>query len=418
MPKDLRRYRHAFLAERFLHLDSFTVLVAGCSVLIFLGCTFVYFWFRDRQTTALLWWGIPLVVGGAALSLYARPGWDADFLSISIGNAARMIAIGCLWQGVRVFHGRKPLISVLAGVSVAWVLLCLATDFAGSMLLRVIGTSVVNFSFCFLAAYETWRGRAEVLPSRFPLVATFCSFGTIMVFRAIFAGVTPFPFGALAPDPIWLGGFMFAAFAHSAFGAFLFISMIRERREATQRNFALSDPLTGLMNRRAFATYAERNARRRIGRQPVALLVLDIDHFKSVNDHHGHDTGDRMLVAFAAAAEASVRPSDQLFRMGGEEFCFVLPDTTLHAAIQVAERIRANFELTEIPSQAGAARTTVSVGVAATEYTIDLELLLAAADAAVYEAKARGRNRVVVAAPNAVMQPGEAAPQVERRRSA
>lgn len=418
MPKHLRRYGHAFLAERLLHLDSFTVLVAGCAVLIFLGCTFVYFWSRDRQTTALLWWGIPLIVGGAALSLYARPGWDADFLSISIGNAARMIAVGCLWQGVRVFHGRKPMISVLVGLSAAWVVLCLVTDFAESMLLRVIGTSIVNLTFCFLAAYEAWRGRAEVLPSRFALIATFCSFGTIMAFRAAFAAVTPFPFGALDPDPIWLGAFMFAAFAHSAFGAFLFISMIRERREATQRNFALSDPLTGLMNRRAFGAYAERNARRRSGRQPVALLVLDIDHFKAVNDRHGHETGDRMLVAFAAAAEASVRPADQLFRMGGEEFCFVLPDTTLHAAIQVAERIRANFELTEVPSSAGSARTTVSVGVAATEYTIDLELLLAAADAAVYEAKARGRNRVVVAAPNAVMHPDEPAALIDRRRTA
>jgi diguanylate cyclase (GGDEF)-like protein len=343
---------------------------------------------------------------------YARPGWESDYLAISVGNALRMVAIGGLWTGMRVFYERRPLVWVLAATGILWVVLCLTTGIAQSMLLRVVGVSLVNGLFCFLAAYEIWRGRGEALPSRVALMATFCSFGTLMLLRTVFAGVTPFPFGVLPLDPIWLGGFMFAAFAHSVFAAFLFISMIRERREATQRNFAMSDPLTGLMNRRAFIAYAERSARRRSTQQSVSLLVLDIDHFKSINDRFGHETGDKMLAVFAATAEASVRPADQLFRMGGEEFCFVLPDTPLHSAIQVAERIRANFELSEVPSAGGAARTTVSVGIAATEHSVDLQVLHAAADAAVYEAKARGRNRVVVAAPGALLR----APSPEEQR--
>jgi diguanylate cyclase (GGDEF)-like protein len=98
--------------------------------------------------------------------------------------------------------------------------------------------------------------------------------------------------------------------------------------------------------------------------------------------------------------------------MGGEEFCFALPETPLLEAIAVAERIRKAFEATHIETSAGPARATVSIGIAATQFAIEVEVLLAAADAAVYEAKARGRNRVVAAEPNSVLRASqsEAAP--------
>jgi diguanylate cyclase (GGDEF)-like protein len=180
--------------------------------------------------------------------------------------------------------------------------------------------------------------------------------------------------------------------------------MTLERREAQQRSFAMSDPLTGLLNRRAFADFAARTNRRRAGiRSTMALLVLDLDHFKSVNDRFGHEVGDRMLKAFADVAEANVRPSDQLFRMGGEEFCFVLPETSLQEAIDVAERIRHAVAASTVETAQGSALATVSIGIAATQFAVDVDVLLAAADAAVYEAKARGRNRVVVAEPSSLV---------------
>jgi diguanylate cyclase (GGDEF)-like protein len=135
----------------------------------------------------------------------------------------------------------------------------------------------------------------------------------------------------------------------------------------------------------------------------MALLVLDLDHFKSVNDRFGHEVGDRMLKAFADVAEANVRPSDQLFRMGGEEFCFVLPETSLQEAIDVAERIRHAVAASTVETAQGSALATVSIGIAATQFAVDVDVLLAAADAAVYEAKARGRNRVVVAEPSSLV---------------
>jgi diguanylate cyclase (GGDEF)-like protein len=165
----------------------------------------------------------------------------------------------------------------------------------------------------------------------------------------------------------------------------------------------MSDPLTGLMNRRAFADLATRMNRRRVGaRSMMALLVLDLDHFKLVNDRYGHEIGDRLLKEFADVSEANVRPSDQLFRMGGEEFCFVLLEASLKDAVEIAERIRAAVAASPVETDQGPASATVSIGIAATQFAIDVEVLLAAADAAVYEAKARGRNRVVIAEPSSL----------------
>jgi diguanylate cyclase (GGDEF)-like protein len=238
------------------------------------------------------------------------------------------------------------------------------------------------------------------------MLLTLLSFALINVVRVFAAPFTPFPMGARPVDAVWLAIFMWVVFTHAALAAVLFLAMTLERREAEQRSFALSDPLTGLMNRRAFADFAARVNRRRVGqRSRLALMVLDLDHFKSINDRFGHDVGDRLLCAFADLAEASVRPSDQLFRMGGEEFCFVLPDTTTMDAIAVGERIRKALEATVIETAGGPAAATVSIGIAASQFAVEAEVLLAAADAAVYEAKARGRNRVVVAEPGAIVRP-------------
>ncbi len=401
-------------------LDSFTVLVAGCAVLLLIGSMFIYFWAQDRAAAWLLWWGVPLMFGGAGLVFYMRPGWDADIGSIVVGNLARLLAIASLWQGVRVFHGRPPLWIALGALTAGWLALCVLPEFRASLPWRIAAVSVINGGLCALAAYELWRDRSEVLVSRMPAVVVFSSFASLMALRAALVTVLPFPVGALPLDPLWLGGFMLIVFIHTAFAGFLLISMTKERKEAEQRGFALSDPLTGLMNRRAFNDFAERASRRRkYGREPMALLVLDLDGFKSINDRFGHDVGDRMLVAFAHEAEASIRPADQLYRIGGEEFCCHLPDTEVAGAIVVAERIRAAFEAVRLIVDGQSVQGTVSVGVAATTHAgLDLLLLLAAADAALYEAKARGRNRVVVADPGLLIRPPTADGLPPRRLSA
>ena len=121
--------------------------------------------------------------------------------------------------------------------------------------------------------------------------------------------------------------------------------------------------------------------------------MMDLDHFKTVNDNYGHQAGDRVLVSFVAQVNALLRGPDQLGRFGGEEFMALLPDTSLDEAISVAERIRAACKLVgNEPS------CTVSIGITTNRQDTDtLDTLLARADAAMYRAKANGRNRVETA---------------------
>ncbi len=387
-----------------MQLDSFTLLVACCGLLVLVGLAFTFLWFGDRKSTWLLWWGLPLISNGLALTFYMRVGWQTDFVTLAFGNAARIFGLGCMWYGIRLFQGRRPPWGVISAMSIAWIALCLYPPFVESMTARIAVVSLLHAAICAFAVLDLWRGREDKLRSRIPTMIVFGSYGVLMLGRATLSGSAPFPVGSGPLDPNWLAAFIWLVVAHALFAAFLFLAMTMERREAQQRNFAMSDPLTGLLNRRAFADFAQRMARRRTGlRDAMALLVLDLDHFKQINDQFGHEAGDKLLKAFAETSEDNVRQTDQLFRMGGEEFCFVLPNTSLRDAIAVAERVRRGFEGTSIATAGGPAATTVSIGIAATHVALDIELLLAAADAAVYEAKARGRNRVVVAEPTAMI---------------
>ncbi len=155
------------------------------------------------------------------------------------------------------------------------------------------------------------------------------------------------------------------------------------------------DPLTGLANRRAFEE-ALAGAVARAAREgaPLALAALDVDHFKRVNDAHGHAAGDAVLAAVTARAAEALRAGDLLARIGGEEFAALLPGATLAAAAEVAERIRAR--ISAAPVDAGAARVavTVSAGLAALAPGEDGASLLARADERLYAAKRAGRDRV------------------------
>jgi diguanylate cyclase (GGDEF)-like protein len=154
---------------------------------------------------------------------------------------------------------------------------------------------------------------------------------------------------------------------------------------------ATRDSLTGLANRRLFDESLNREAARsqRLG-APLSLLVFDIDHFKQVNDSYGHQTGDRVLREVAAALVTNTKGFDVAARYGGDEFVVLLPGCKLDDAQRVAQRVQR-----EIARQVGDAPVTVSAGVATMpDNAHDSERLIAAADAALYEAKRTGRDRV------------------------
>ena len=167
-------------------------------------------------------------------------------------------------------------------------------------------------------------------------------------------------------------------------------------------NVPARDPLTGLLDRRGFVTEANRRlrlaARRRV---PLALLYIDLDRFKQINDRFGHAVGDAVLHEFARAAEMSVRDDDIVARIGGEEFVILLVDTSLDGAKLVAERVRTETCSVEVNDLPRGFSVTASVGIAESAGGEKLDAFMARADAALYEAKAAGRDCVRVAAPRA-----------------
>ncbi|MDE2017735.1 MAG: PleD family two-component system response regulator [Hyphomicrobiales bacterium] len=164
---------------------------------------------------------------------------------------------------------------------------------------------------------------------------------------------------------------------------------------------AVVDPLTGLNNRRYFDTHlgALIATARRDGK-PLSLVIVDVDHFKSVNDRHGHHVGDQVLQGIAARIRKSLRGSDLVCRLGGEEFAIVMPETPIEAAVRAAERMRLSVETGPLAADdaGNPVHATVSAGLAAFSDGLDAATFAARADAALYRAKETGRNRVERAA--------------------
>lgn len=165
------------------------------------------------------------------------------------------------------------------------------------------------------------------------------------------------------------------------------------------RRLAETDALTGAANRRAFMQYLDIQTQN-AGRDeiPLSVIMVDLDHFKLVNDAHGHGAGDRVLVETVRAIQGCLRDGDMLGRLGGEEFCVILPGAGLHSAALAGERIRAAVEAMTIATEAGdPVPVTASLGVASlanSDLIVSPDALLQAADAALYHAKDSGRNRV------------------------
>ncbi|MGV2861622.1 sensor domain-containing diguanylate cyclase [Achromobacter sp. ESBL13] len=167
--------------------------------------------------------------------------------------------------------------------------------------------------------------------------------------------------------------------------------LAQHRHEVGRLNTeSLTDPMTGLMNRRAMRLRLDERV---AAGTAFAIIALDVDHFKQINDTHGHPTGDRVLIALARTLSASVRQQDRPFRVGGEEFVVIVPDATEAVALAAAERIRAGVARTDMPP--GVGQVTVSVGLALwPQDAPSAQAAVTCADQALYASKQNGRNRV------------------------
>lgn len=270
-------------------------------------------------------------------------------------------------------------------------------------LLRVVGPRVRGFidrQFASPPRYEVTYTRAALLAAlTFGMIAVLVLIGIAMLHESLELDPQARTRGGqllaerLLEMQLYLG--VLVASLSIAAGVF---STVLARMGERQRSLSRRESLTGCFNRRAFYELFPREVERarRLG-QGVAIVFVDIDHFKAINDRYGHETGDRVLQQLSARLRGTIRETDLLFRWGGEEFVVLLPHTVPGEAPVLAERIRSavaerRFAASEaIPEVA----VTVSVGVAGTTaWPVDPDALLASADAACYQAKARGRNQV------------------------
>lgn len=380
-------------------LDLRTIYLAGALTCVILGFVQLSAYATGRFERWPLWWGLSNILIGLGLVGVGLRDVIPDIISIPLANTVSWTGYLLILFGVRSFAGRpaRPLLYLLA-VAVAAIPLFLWNE-PEAFAKRVVLIAVLVMVCDVLLVREgllLWR--RERLASGAILAALFAPTVVLFAVRGYLAatgqlGTELFP----ANDANQWVAATGTAFLLLRSSALLLLATERSRNRLV--TIAQHDPLTGAMNRsgleRAMAQIAA-DAGKRPGR--LTLLLIDIDHFKSLNDTHGHAAGDRILQLFAEAARSELRASDVLARHGGDEFVALLPHMPTKDAVRVANRIRAAFARTLAHWDGAPLRQpTLSIGVAEGDAASDeLETLLQHADEALYRSKRLGRDRVQV----------------------
>jgi len=382
-------------------LDIHTLFLVTIYVEGILGLLLLFVWAQNMALRAVCWWGFAHVTRLASIALFGLYGSSPDLITIDLANALLFTAFAMTWTGARVFDGRPVEPVYLVTGAVLWLLVCRLPLVMDSNNVRSLIISGIITAYVWLTAYEFWCGRSEALISRWPAIVMFFAHGALFLLRTpMIALLPPASVGSGGVyGSVWMTVLSFEVLLLTISSAFLLLAMAKERTELRHRKAAMVDPLTGIANRRSFLLDASMLAKLHLANpRPTAFLVIDLDHFKSINDRFGHAVGDRVLEVFTEAARKSMRGSDLVGRLGGEEFAAVLADTSREKAVAVAERIRETFAQMAQEVDGHPVCGTVSIGlVHCLERTLDVTELLAQADHALYYAKERGRNRVEVA---------------------
>jgi diguanylate cyclase (GGDEF)-like protein len=383
-----------------MNLDINTLFLVTIYVEAILGLLLLFAWAQNTAITAVAWWGFAHLLRAASVTLFGLYGSVSDIISIDLANAILFTSFAVTWTGARLFDHRKPEFVLLLAGAALWLVACRIPGFTDSFDLRVLLSSGIITAYTWAAAFEFWRGRSEPLVSRWPAIFMLFAHGALYLLRT--------PLGDLLPwltrnnpllESVWLSVLSLEALLFTIAIAFILLAMAKERAEYRHKTAAMIDSLTGISNRRAFLQEGEEHFRRQVSEpRPTAVMLLDLDNFKSVNDRYGHAVGDQVLEIFAKVASSCLRRIDLFARLGGEEFAALLHDTTRDRALVVAEQIRSAFATATREVEGRPIAGTVSIGVVvAYDAVLDLSALLAQADHALYRAKQAGRNRIEVA---------------------
>ena len=383
-----------------MNLDVNTLFLVTIYVEAILGLLLLFAWVQNTAIYAVAWWGFADLLRAASVAMFGWYGSVSDLVSIDLSNVLLLTSFAFTWNGAREFDHRKPKWILVFGGAAFWLVLSHLPSIATSWDLRALCSSGIITAYTWAAAYEFWRGRSESLVSRWPAIFMLFAHGSLYLLRTPLGDMLPWrPTGADMYASVWMTVLSFQALLFTISIAFILLAMAKERTEHRYKTASLIDPLTGIGNRRAFLEAGEAQLKRQLNDpRPTAVMLLDLDNFKTINDRFGHAMGDRVLQLFAEIGSSCMHRLDVFGRLGGEEFAAVLVNATRERALAVAEEIRSSFaEATrEIGGRPVAA--TVSIGmVISYDAVLDLSALLAQADHALYRAKDNGRNRVEIA---------------------
>ena len=381
-------------------LDPRTLLIVGTLLMLLVGGLLGLMHRRlspDVQPSARDWRIGTLLIAGGSLLLAFQGGLPPGFM-LPVANGTVLLGLALYWRAVRRFHGRPD---------TAWLCLPVALAVAGifwfAHVLPGFGTRVAVASLAAAAlllgaTFDLTRQAGDDAPgSRRILAGLYLVSGLFFAFRGLHALLVPTLATSTLDGRHWLAAVApMMILALPVVGTTAFLLMCPERVSAQWQRAAATDYLTGLPNRRTIAATGEQRfaAARRHGRG-LAVAVIDIDHFKAINDHHGHDVGDKALRHIAAVLGAQCRGPQLAGRLGGEEFVALLEEVDSAAACAAAERIRAAVELAPLRLGAASLPMTASIGVGLqAPDDRDFDDMLRRADQALYVAKRSGRNRV------------------------
>jgi diguanylate cyclase (GGDEF)-like protein len=377
-----------------MSFDTSTLYVFATMVAGMLGAMLVFFG-RQEKIPALKWWGTAYLLGAASVAIWTIGGSKLGVPLTLALNAVGFAACGIVWNASRVFHGRKPNLPGLVFGAIAWIGAVLALPPEDAALRLTVGAAIVAI-YAALTASELWNERRRAMQKRWPTIAVPVLHGCVLMLPILLGDLLR-PHDETFSSSIWVTAFSIELVLYAIGTVFVIFMLVSDRAVTVHKTAASVDPLTGMFNRRGFAEACSRVIEReaKAGR-PVTVMICDIDYFKSINDRFGHPAGDEILKLFATVVLNNVRISDLSGRVGGEEFAALLP-CSLEEGVIVAERVREAFEASGITCEEGPVDTTVSIGVAGGPAGTELEVLLAAADTALYQAKRSGRNRVEAA---------------------
>ena len=369
-------------------------------------CAALFFYeYESRKRLSMSTWAVAKQVQAVAwLLLYLR-GMTPELFTIALGNVVLFAGVAldaaALWELVGRRVWKRWLLPILIPACVAFVGAWLLGAPPG---VRIAIASLVVGLLFLVGTAALARNRREASPLRGFLIVAMAVLSVIVVLRGILSAAWPEGLGWISPELVqWAGvGALYLMMLTNAFG---YLLLTREKLQGELERQQISDTLTDVPNRRGFyAALSPWMALARRPGQPTAIIVLNLDQFKRVNDDYGHPVGDIVLKAMVDVCKRQLRDSDLMGRLGGAEFAIQLPRTSLEDALMVAERIRNAIASMPVKAERAIINLTASLGVTTIRADDSMVSLFKRADLALQEAKQSGRNRVVQAQPDSVLE--------------